>query len=386
MATKHQVIFYPVGNGDTTQIILDNGKRVLFDFRHKQCAEEESTPEIDLKAALKKDLADAGKESFDVVAFTHADNDHIEGSTDFFWLEHAKVYHGDGRIKIDQLWVPAAMLLEEATQEQQSEEFVLLRQEARHRLLEGKGILVFSQPEALMEWLEPKLEARGEALTARDHLFVDAGTVVPGFTLQEDNVEFFCHSPFVEHCDDGDIIRNSAALVFNVRLQADGRTYDYLEVGDADYCDLERIVDITKYHGNEDRLGWDLFNIPHHCSYKALGAEKGEKDTVPCEKVAELLMMGKKDSYIVACCKPVPDIKESYEQVQPPHIQARRTYASYLEKVGGRSFLVTMEEPNANKPKPIVFEVAAAGVTWTKAASSFGSAAIVASRPARAGA
>ncbi|MGB0398942.1 hypothetical protein, partial [Stenotrophomonas sp.] len=274
MATKHQVIFYPVGNGDTTQIILDNGKRVLFDFRHKQCAEEESTPEIDLKAALKKDLADAGKESFDVVAFTHADNDHIEGSTDFFWLEHAKVYHGDGRIKIDQLWVPAAMLLEEATQEQQSEEFVLLRQEARHRLLEGKGILVFSQPEALMEWLEPKLEARGEALTARDHLFVDAGTVVPGFTLQEDNVEFFCHSPFVEHCDDGDIIRNSAALVFNVRLQADGRTYDYLEVGDADYCDLERIVGITKYHGNEDRLAWDLFNIPHHCSYKALGAEK----------------------------------------------------------------------------------------------------------------
>ena len=180
MATKHQVIFYPVGNGDTTQIILDNGKRVLFDFRHKQCAEEESTPEIDLKAALKKDLADAGKESFDVVAFTHADNDHIEGSTDFFWLEHAKVYHGDGRIKIDQLWVPAAMLLEEATQEQQSEEFVLLRQEARHRLLEGKGILVFSQPEALMEWLELKLEARGEALTARDHLLVDAGTVVPG--------------------------------------------------------------------------------------------------------------------------------------------------------------------------------------------------------------
>lgn len=385
MATKHEVIFYPVGNGDTTQIILDNGKRILFDFRHKQCAEEESTPEIDLKATLKKDLADAGKESFDVVAFTHADNDHIEGSADFFWLEHAKIYHGEGRIKIDQLWVPAAMLVEKATQEQLSEEFVLLRQEARHRLLEGEGILVFSKPPELMEWLEPKLKARDEASTARDHLFVDAGTIVPGFTLQEDNVEFFCHSPSIDHCEDGDIIRNSAALVFNVRLQADGRTYDYLEVGDADYRDLERIVDITKYHGNEDRLAWDLFNIPHHCSYKALGKEKGDKDTVPSEKVAELLMKGKKDSYIVACCIPLPDIKESYERVQPPHIQARRTYESYLEKVGGRSFLVTMEEPNANKPKPIVFEVAAAGVTWTKAASSFGSAAIVASRPARAG-
>jgi hypothetical protein len=135
-----------------------------------------------------------------------------------------------------------------------------------------------------MEWLEPKLEARGEALTARDHLFVDAGTVVPGFTLQEDNVEFFCHSPFVEHCDDGDIIRNSAALVFNVRLQADGRTYDYLEVGDADYCDLERIVDITKYHGNEDRLC--LGPLQHSPSLQLQGTRgrKGRRTLFPAKR------------------------------------------------------------------------------------------------------
>ncbi|MDC8640397.1 hypothetical protein [Xanthomonas hortorum] len=386
MATKHQVIFYPVGNGDTTQIILDNGKRVLFDFRHKECAEDDSTPEIDLKATLKKDLEEADRDSFDVVAFTHADNDHIQGSTDFFWLEHAKRYHGEGRIKIDELWVPAAMLLEEATQDQQSEEFVLLRQEARHRLLEGKGILVFSKPQALADWLEPKLKDRGEALSARDHLFVDAGTLVPGFTLAQDNVEFFCHSPFIEHCDDGDIIRNSAALVFNVRLQADGLTFDYLEVGDAEYCDLEKIVDITKYHKNDNRLAWDLFNIPHHCSYRALSDEKGDDETTPCEKVAELLMMGKPDSYVVSCSLPVPDTKEAYEQVQPPHIQARKTYEKYLKKVNGRSFLVTMEEPNGYKPQPIVFNVAAAGVTWEKSAASLGSVAIVASRPSRAGA
>lgn len=32
----HQIIFYPVGNGDTSQIVLDNGKRILFDFRHQK--------------------------------------------------------------------------------------------------------------------------------------------------------------------------------------------------------------------------------------------------------------------------------------------------------------------------------------------------------------
>lgn len=114
MATKHKISFYPVGNGDTTQIVLANGRRILFDFCHREKASDPNTPEIDLKTRLKDDLRKADRDYFDVVAFTHADLDHIQGSTDFFELQHAKKYHGEGRIKIRELWVPAAMLLEEA--------------------------------------------------------------------------------------------------------------------------------------------------------------------------------------------------------------------------------------------------------------------------------
>lgn len=384
MADVHQVIFYPVGNGDTTQIVLSKGRRVLFDFCHRDKAEDADTPEIDLKARLKEDLKAANRDYFDVVAFTHADLDHIQGSTEFFELQHAKKYHGEGRIKIRELWVPAAMLLEEADNDHQTEEYVLLRQEARHRLLEGKDILVFSKPQALADWLEPLLKARGESASARDHLFIDAGTIVPGFTLAKDGVEFFCHSPFIKHCDDGDIIRNSAALVFNVRFNADGSTYDYLEIGDAEYGDLEDIVSTTRYHKNEDRLAWDLFNIPHHCSYRALNEDKGKDETIPAPLVKDLLLMGKSDAYIVSCSKPIPDVKDSYEQVQPPHIQARKAYERYLKEVGGRKFLVTMEEPNANKPEPIIFEIGSGGVTWKRSAT-IGAPAILASRPPRAG-
>ncbi|MDN7805802.1 MBL fold metallo-hydrolase [Burkholderia gladioli] len=384
MRDKHQIIFYPVGNGDTTQIILSSGKRVLFDFCHRDKAEDPKTPEIDLKARLKEDLKAADRDYFDVVAFTHADLDHIQGSTDFFELQHAKKYHGEGRIKIRELWVPAAMLLEEADKDHQKDEFVLLRQEARYRLLEGKDIRVFSQPQALMDWLEPLLEARGEAATARDHLFVDAGTLVPGFELAEDLVEFFCHSPFIKHCDEGDVIRNSAALVFNVRLRANGQDYDYLEVGDAKWQDIEEIVSITQYHKNEDRLAWDLYNIPHHCSYLALSDEKGKRETEPKELVKALLMMGKQDAYIVSCSLPVPDVRDSYDRTQPPHIQARKTYERYLEEVGGRKFLVTMEEPNANKPEPIVFDVTSGGISLSRTAS-IGAPAVIISTPPRAG-
>jgi hypothetical protein len=384
MPEKHQVVFYPVGNGDTSQVVLAHGRRVLFDFCHRANAENTDTPEIDLKKRLREELKAAGRDYFDVVAFTHADADHIMGSTEFFELQHATKYQGKDRIKIRQLWVPAAMVLESASDDQQSDEFVILRQEARHRLLEGNDILVFSKPQELMDWLLPKLKERGESPTARDHLFVDAGRLVPGFSLTTDGAEFFCHSPFIKHCDGGDVIRNTAALVFNVRLLAGSNTFDYLEIGDAHWEDLEDIVQITKAHGNDDRLAWDLINIPHHCSYLSLSDEKGEKETEPKPLVKELLLAGKQDSYIVSCSKPVVEDKESYNQVQPPHIQARKAYERYLKEVKGRKFLVTMEEPNATKPEPLVFDVTAGGVSWTKMAL-IGAPAIVASRPSRAG-
>ena len=44
-----------------------------------------------------------------------------------------------------------------------------------------------------------------------------------------------------------------------------------------------------------------------------------------------------------------------------------------------------MEEPNANRPQPIVFDVEAGGVSLVRATIA-GSAAIITSRPRRAGA
>lgn len=113
MADVHKVVFYPVGNGDTTQIVRSGGRRVLFDFCHRDRAEDSDTPEIDLKHRPKDELKEVDRDYFDVVAFTHADLDHIQGSTDFFELQHAKKYQGEGRIKIWELWMRAAMLRDE---------------------------------------------------------------------------------------------------------------------------------------------------------------------------------------------------------------------------------------------------------------------------------
>lgn len=372
----HRIIFYPVGNGDTSQVILENGKRILMDYRQRKKTELGEGPEINLKARLKQELKDAGRDSFDVVAFTHADTDHIENSTEFFELRHAAKYQGNGRIKIDILWVPAAMVLEMGANGQQSSEFVIWRQEARHRLKEGKGIRVFSKPEKLKGWLEEN----GLTLESRRHLITDAGQLAPEFDIGTDGVEFFCHSPFIKHVDDGDDLRNAASLIFNVRFRKNGTDYDYLAVGDSEWSVLEDIVTTTKWHGNMDRLAWDLYNIPHHCSYLALSDEKGEFETKPKPLVEEILMLGKEGAYVVSSSCPILDTREGREQCQPPHIQAKKCYETYRKKTGGAKFLVTMEEPNAAKPEPMEFKVDDQGLSLVRAAASAASAII--SKPA----
>jgi len=373
----HKIIFYPVGNGDTSQIILENKKRFLFDFRHLKKAENGEIPEIDLKKRLNEELKDCKKTSFDVVAFTHGDADHIENSTEFFELLHAKQYQGNDRIKIDELWVPAAMILDTATNDEQSAEFVIWRQEARYRLKEGKGIRVFSKPGKLKDWLKEN----NLTVDSRRHMITDAGQIVPGFTLDKDGVEFFCHSPFIKHVDEGEDLRNEAALIFNVRFKAGSNTFDYLASGDSRWEVLEEIIEATKYHNNIDRLEWDIYNLPHHCSYKTLSDEKGDTETIPKPLIKELLSLGKENAYVVSSSKPIEDTKEGREQKEPPHIQAKRCYERYLKKVNGAKFLVTMEEPTEKKPEPIIFEIGSSGIS--RGGKVFGSGiSIITSKPA----
>ena len=237
------------------------------------------------------------------------------------------------------------MILESCAPEQKSDEFVIWRTEARHRLKNGSGIRVFSKPDKLKAWLE------GEGLTIEDrkHLITDAGQIVPGFTRGADGVEFFCHSPFIRHVDDHDEIRNGAALIFNVRFQVEGNTFDYLAVGDSEAEVLGEIVSTTKAHRNDDRLAWDLYNIPHHCSYLALNVagEKGAKEIVPTPLVEELLLSGRENAHLVSSSDPIDDTRSAYEQEQPPHVQAKNCYQSYLQRIIDVAMALTPRAPAA---------------------------------------
>ena len=340
------VTFFPLGNADCCRIELDGGERILFDYANTRCADEPSDKRADLPKLLREDLRLAKRDYFDVVAFTHLDTDHFCGASEFFELRHAKQYQGGDRIKVNTLWVPASAICEDRAD--LATEGRIIQAEARYRLKEGQGVRVFSRPAALKKWLEDQ----GLTLESRAHLITDAGKLAPEFSLEEHGVEFFVHSPFATHHDDGTFTdRNSCSLVMQAVFQVLGITTKFILAADTTYEVWEEIVRITKYHSNEARLESDIFKLPHHCSYLSLSSDKGKDKTVPVADVKWIFeTQGQLGSTIVSTSDPIP---ATGDHDQPPHRQAANYYRECQTSNRG-AFIVSMEHPSVAKPESLV--------------------------------
>lgn len=371
--------FHPLGNADCTRIDFADGRKMLVDYADMRNDRDPADKRIDLPAELKADLRAAGRKDFDVVMFTHLDDDHCCGAGDFFRLEHALKYQGEGRPKIKELWVPAAAITEDGIEDSAR----LVRQEARYRLRKGEGIRVFSRPAHLRKWLE----GNGLTLESRAHLITDAGQYVPNFSkFGAERVQFFIHSPHAWRQNANEVIdRNQDSIVFQATFLEGSRETYALFMSDIDHESIAEIVDTTKRHGNQDRLLWDIFKVPHHCSYTAIGPVKGDDETDPIDQVAWLCEeQGRERSTLMSTSWPIP-FKGSDDDmdVQPPHRQAAAYYKRVARGKDGL-FKVVMELPSASKPKPSRIEITDRGACLLMISATVGSASVI-SAPARAG-
>ncbi len=373
-AVAHKITFYPEGNADTCLVEPDGGGMLLFDYADRHSENEEGDLRVDLSAALGEKLEAGGRDGFDVVAFTHLDDDHIDGAAEFFHLRHALRYQGEARAKIDELWVPAGAI----TEENLKGEARVIRAEARHRLREGEGIRVFSRPGALKDWLG----GEGIKLEEREHLITDAGQLVPGFGKEIDGLEFFVHSPFAYRQNENEVVdRNRNSLVLQVTFRYGVQDFRLFLSADSIHEALANIVCISRSHGNDDRLLWDVMKIAHHCSYKSLSDEKGDEVTEPVKEVAQLYEeFGQAGGILVSTSLPI--LTDDGDD-QPPHRQAANYYRRVRSKLGGE-FKVTMEHPKPSRPEPLVIVIDGTGA-WVQKIISGGSLGVTSRRAPRAG-
>jgi hypothetical protein len=349
----HKLTFFPLGNADTTLISLENGKDLLFDFANVANPNDPADKRAKVDVELRDYMKSRNKDTFEIVGFTHGDNDHTKGSESFFHFDRFSSLQGPGRLKIVELWVPAAMIVEKGSEDDAK----ILRQEARYRLRNGYGIKVFSRPQQLAAWFVEE----GISMASREHLIHDAGKVVsPGPTLAADGVEFFIHSPFGHRQHDQTVIdRNANCLAFQARFDVNGVTTDVLMLSDVEHESLTAIIDITRKHSHDDRLHWDVCKLPHHCSSLSLNAteKKGTTKTTPTESIDWLY--GNRGNGAICICS--SGVILASDTVQPPHFQAANYYKDKINEVVFGKWLVTMSEPSESNPKKIEIEIGSQG-------------------------
>jgi hypothetical protein len=342
-----KLTFYPLGNADCCRVDLANDDQLLFDYAAMRDPNDAYDKRCDLPVELRKDLSTRKRNWYRVVAFTHLDHDHICGASDFFYLEHAQKYQVGHRVRINELWVPAAAITEEGCDDEDR----IIRAEARHRIRQGKGIRVFSRPESLKQWMTDQ----GISFEERKHLITDAGQLIPGFSALVDGVEFFVHSPFATRQNEAELVeRNMNCLVLHATFTV-GQVQTKIFLGaDATHEALTDIVRITNAHCRQDRLEWDVMKICHHTSYLAIGPEKGKEKTQPVPETACLYEeMGLSRAIMVSTSDPIPSNDDCS---QPPHRQAAKYYQDCSVARGGK-YKVTMEHPRISRPEPLVIEI-----------------------------
>ena len=364
-----KIKFYPVDNGDT--VLIKVGTTTIQVDSNIRSTEDNDYYDVktDLLGELVRDAE--RRPHLDLFILTHPDQDHCRGMKVNYYLGDPEKYEADDKdnnlIIIDELWV-TPMLFSEAN----SDDAKALKKEANRR-------------RKLWEDSSTDRNKAGNRLHMigydGDTKFDKVPSYVPGDTITSINgksnlgVEFFVHSPFKGSLIDGkaEADKNSTSIVMQARFfegESDPVAL-YVFGGDADHYVWAEVLNQSKSHNNEDKLKYDLFLAPHHCSwtfFNDVPYENPESNKTPLESAKKIIRDYKENgAYVIASSAYIED-----KMPNPPHYPAKTQYENLI---GSKSHFISLaEEPNKENPKPVVFEVTKSGFTRSDKNSLSGAA------------
>lgn len=337
MFDEPKIIFWPVGTGDSTTVVIQNGIVLQVDLRDLHSAGDADDDHAALVDRLVENLPTVdGKPYLSTFALTHPDKDHIQGFEVLL-----------DRVTIGEIWFTPRVFIE--NDEELCPDAVVFKEEAERRVQEAiksGGDLGAGDRVRLIGY---------DALLKEDDFvgFPEDRLTVPGNSITEiDGVDYegdfnaFIHAPFAEETD-GD--RNNTSLCMQVVLGDDPSKGGVLLFGDIAYPRLRKIIDTTKKAGNEEYLAWKVFLAPHHCSKSAMYQKEGDKEVLKQDILDDLAEYQVDGGVIIASSEKVPSQNASGDN--PPHAKAKKRY----EEVADGGFLCTHED--GEDGEPLVFDV-----------------------------
>ena len=248
------IVFWPVGVGDSSTVVIDAGTVLQIDIHHLEAAEDEEDPRIPIVDRLIELLPKVdGKPYLAGFAATHLDKDHVLGFAELL-----------DRVTIGDLWF-TPRVFRDVDEKELCDDGKVFVEEAERRIEavrkngtvgSGDRVRVIGHDDLLSEPPYSDLPKEtfvipGEFLTAIDG------------TDYKDIFRAFVHAPFK---DDGSKDRNDTSLALQITLIDETETLNALTFGDLSYPDLKSIFNRSK----DDDLLWNALLAPHHCSKSAM--------------------------------------------------------------------------------------------------------------------
>jgi hypothetical protein len=339
------VVFWPVGTGDSTTIVIDDEIVMQVDLRDMDAADDDDSVVAPVIDGLAETLPTMnGKPYLATFALTHADLDHCSGFGDLL----------DSDILIGEIWATPRLWREVDDGEELCPDAERFHQEAKRR--------VAATLKAVEQGREPgsgdRIRIIGHDKERTDHPYADLPrrffsypgeliTTIDGRDVN-DRFEAFVHAPFREDCA---AERNETSLSLQIALKADDGTLGRLLLfGDLSYVTLKKIFDYSEAHGRDERVAWDIMLSAHHCSRKVMYApDDTGKEELKQDLLDQFERHAGENAYVIASSSPFRDADKPGDN--PPHRDARDRY----EEIVDNPLICTGEYPDADAPRPVVF-------------------------------
>lgn len=343
MAAK--VSFFPVGNGDMSLIKTDKGNHVLIDINIRKAADDtdDDTPDVAKQLKDRLPIDSDGRPYVDAMLLSHPDSDHIRGLTTHFHLGPIADYpRNSGKIIIREMWSSPIVFRRASKSHVLGDDAKAWAAEARRRVRCYKDNGFFQTNDRILilgEDIDGKTDDLAAILVKVDENWTKINGVEDG-TFSAD---LLAPLPSGDDEEEEEVLsKNNSSVIALIQLSS-GTTADacrFLTGGDAEVAIWERLWDRHKDNAAE-RLGYDLLQSPHHCSWHSLSydswSQLGEGVKVS-DDARSALGQPRDGAIIVASSKTITD-----DDSDPPCIRAKREYKAILKDVDGKFICVADE-------------------------------------------
>ncbi|MGI8448854.1 MAG: hypothetical protein ACR2MP_17090 [Streptosporangiaceae bacterium] len=345
------LVFWPVGTGDSTTIVIDAEHVVQVDLHDMAMADDDGA----VVAAVVDRLVEVlplreGKPYLAAFILTHADMDHCLGFADLL-----------AEVTIGELWATPRLWREYTDKDlplcADAEAF---HKEAKRRVAATEKAVSAGRKPASGDRIRvvgydtdhdkhAYSELPGEYLSYPG----DAVSTVDGDDVS-DRFEAFLHAPFKDDCA---AERNDTSLALQVTLTDDqGRDGHVLLLGDLAYETVKKIFEYSEYADRPGRLAWEVLLAPHHSSRKVMYVTEDGQEVLKQDVLDLLERHASESALVVASSAAFPTSNKVGDN--PPHLLARARYEEIASE-----FICTGEHPDADAPRPLVFVIADDGFT-----------------------